>query len=339
MPPSLPFSLNLNGMPVGGDTVTMQPVDLSSHQGTGVVLSYYYQPQGNGNAPETGDSLTVEFLNDLGEWIRVAAYSGRSVQPFQQVILDIESLPANGGTFFYSQLQVRFRSRGSAGTIPNDDWFIDNMFLGIPAASIAATPDPLECDTTLVGSSTMVPLDILNLGTQNLDVTAILSTLPGVFGAEPTSFTVPPGGTMSVDVTFTPDQAGPLSAFLQIISNDPLSDTLNVAVNGVGTVPTSTSQGEGLPTEFSVSPNYPNPFNPTTTIKYDLPVSGSVELVVYSLLGSKIRTLVSEEMEAGYHQTEWDGRNEAGVPVTSGVYLYRFSAGDFLMVRKMILLK
>ena len=91
--------------------------------------------------------------------------------------------------------------------------------------------------------------------------------------------------------------------------------------------------------EFSVSPNFPNPFNPATRIKYELPASGPVELVVYSLLGGRIRTLVSREVEAGYHQVEWDGRNDAGVPVTSGVYLYRFTAGNFLMTRKMILLK
>ena len=61
--------------------------------------------------------------------------------------------------------------------------------------------------------------------------------------------------------------------------------------------------------------------------------------MVYSLLGSKVRTLVSGDVEAGYHQAEWDGKNDAGVPVTSGVYLYRFTAGDYLMIRKMILLK
>jgi flagellar hook assembly protein FlgD len=144
---------------------------------------------------------------------------------------------------------------------------------------------------------------------------------------------------MSVEVTFSPDQVGDFSAFLQIVSNDPTTDTLSVAVSGVGEMTTSSSVEEGLPREFSVSPNFPNPFNPTTTIKYDLPASAPVELVVYSLLGGKVRTLISREMEAGYHQVDWDGKNDAGVPVTSGVYLYRFTAGDYLMIRKMILLK
>jgi subtilisin family serine protease len=338
-PPSSPFSLNLNGTPIGADTVTMQPVDLSAMQGTGIVFAYYYQPQGNGDSPENGDSLSVAFRNDLGDWITVMAYPGSTLQAFQSEAIDIESAPANGGTFFHSQFQVRFRSEGSVSTTPRDDWFVDNVYLGIAAPSIAATPDPLVCDTTVVGGSSTTTLDIHNVGLMNLDVSSITSTLPGNFSAEPTSFTVAPGEAMSVEVTFSPDQVGDFSAFLQIVSNDPTTDTLSVAVSGVGEMTTSSSVEEGLPREFSVSPNFPNPFNPTTTIKYDLPASAPVELVVYSLLGGKVRTLISREMEAGYHQVDWDGKNDSGVPVTSGVYLYRFTAGDYLMIRKMILLK
>ncbi|MDH4071308.1 MAG: T9SS type A sorting domain-containing protein, partial [Ignavibacteria bacterium] len=338
-PPSPPFAMNLNGNPDGGDTVTLQPIDLSSMAGTGVVLSYYYQPEGNGNSPETGDSLKLSFMNDLGDWVSVREYPGVTLHPFTLEIVDIESQNAGGGTFLHSQFQLRFTSKGALGAIPNDDWFIDNLFLGVPAPAAGASPNPLLFDTTMVGGSTTLPLNILNLGLEDLVVTDIVSGNPAVFGVEPTSFTVVPGGLFEVDVTFTPGSPGTIEGALKVASNDPDDDSLTVVLSGISVVPTSVTEGSGLPSEFGVSPNYPNPFNPSTTIKYQLPEAGHVELIVYSLLGDEVTRLVSEEMEAGYHESVWNGKNSSGVPVTSGVYLYRFRAGDYLMVRKMLLLK
>ncbi|NIW45689.1 MAG: hypothetical protein GWN30_13350, partial [Gammaproteobacteria bacterium] len=131
-PPSGPYALNLNGTPAGGDTVDMKPLDLSGMQGTGVELSYYFQPQGNGNAPEPGDSLQVYFKNDLDEWILVTGHQGSAVQPFQQQNIEIESAPSGSGSYFHGQFQVRFRSIGGAANIPNDDWFVDDVRLGLP---------------------------------------------------------------------------------------------------------------------------------------------------------------------------------------------------------------
>jgi len=94
-----------------------------------------------------------------------------------------------------------------------------------------------------------------------------------------------------------------------------------------------------VPAEFRVHQNYPNPFNPNTTIKYDLPEAGPVTLEIYNLLGQRVRTLVSDHREAGYHQAPWDGTNDAGTKVGSGMFFYRLVAGDYTAVRKMLLLK
>lgn len=97
---------------------------------------------------------------------------------------------------------------------------------------------------------------------------------------------------------------------------------------------------ESLPARFKLCQNYPNPFNPQTSISYQLPVFSKVTLKVYDVLGQEVRTLVSENMPVGYHSVVWDGRNELGRKVTSGIYFYRLKAGDnFSQVKKLSLLE
>lgn len=94
-----------------------------------------------------------------------------------------------------------------------------------------------------------------------------------------------------------------------------------------------------LPNDFSLSQNYPNPFNPTTQISLSIPARSHVELIVYDVLGRRVRSLLDREMSAGSYTADWDGRNDAGEPVASGVYLYRLHSDQFETTRKMILLK
>jgi hypothetical protein len=85
---------------------------------------------------------------------------------------------------------------------------------------------------------------------------------------------------------------------------------------------------------FELFQNYPNPFNPTTTIKYDLPVSGNVELVVYDILGRKVVSLINETKDAGRYEAFWNASN-----VASGIYIYQLKSNEFVSSKKMILLK
>lgn len=94
------------------------------------------------------------------------------------------------------------------------------------------------------------------------------------------------------------------------------------------------------PTEFALLQNFPNPFNPETTIGYELAESADVTLQIYNVVGQVVRTLIAAESQAaGRYQIRWDGMDDRGVSVSSGIYFYRISAGEFQTVRKLMLLK
>jgi hypothetical protein len=92
--------------------------------------------------------------------------------------------------------------------------------------------------------------------------------------------------------------------------------------------------GEGIPEQFALYRNYPNPFNPATTIRFDLPVSGRVSLQVFDMLGREVARLVDSQLAAGRHRYEWNALN-----VASGVYLYRLSAGQFNATRTLVVMR
>jgi hypothetical protein len=94
-----------------------------------------------------------------------------------------------------------------------------------------------------------------------------------------------------------------------------------------------------IPTQFELSQNYPNPFNPTTVINYSLPNNAFVVLKIYDMLGREIKTLVNNEMNAGKYSISWKGEDNNGNKVTSGIYIYKISAGNYSAARKMVVLK
>jgi len=94
-----------------------------------------------------------------------------------------------------------------------------------------------------------------------------------------------------------------------------------------------------IPDDFILEQNYPNPFNPSTTFRYYLKEKAFVKLVIYDLLGQKIKILVDESQDRGIKDISWDGRDLRGKPAASGIYVYRLEAGNFVQSRKMILLK
>ncbi|MCK9409535.1 MAG: T9SS type A sorting domain-containing protein, partial [Bacteroidetes bacterium] len=103
--------------------------------------------------------------------------------------------------------------------------------------------------------------------------------------------------------------------------------------------PTGVNTGLVLPTAFALDQNYPNPFNPSTTMKFALVSDQYVRLAVYDLLGREVRSLINTDMSTGFHQVVWDGKNNKGTSVASGIYIYRIEAGSFITSKKMMLLK
>ena len=93
------------------------------------------------------------------------------------------------------------------------------------------------------------------------------------------------------------------------------------------------------PATYALYANYPNPFNPETTIRYELADTGPVSLRVFDITGQMVRELVSAEQPVGHYQIQWDGRNTAGATAGSGVYFYELHAGSYHSVQKMLLMK
>jgi len=97
--------------------------------------------------------------------------------------------------------------------------------------------------------------------------------------------------------------------------------------------------GIAIPDEFAIHQNYPNPFNPVTTLRYDLPEQGHVRITIYDMLGRDVKTLINEYQDPGYRSIIWDATNDYGKPVSAGMYLYQIQAGEYMEVRKMVLVK
>ncbi len=96
---------------------------------------------------------------------------------------------------------------------------------------------------------------------------------------------------------------------------------------------------DGIAKEFVLYPNFPNPFNPETRIGFQLAENSNVKLIIYDVLGRKVRTLISEKMDAGNHIINWNGLDDSGIDAASGMYIYRIKADDFIDHRKMLLVR
>ncbi len=116
--------------------------------------------------------------------------------------------------------------------------------------------------------------------------------------------------------------------------------TINLNSVCLNDIKIAVSSGEpAIPYEYKLHQNFPNPFNPVTTIKYDLPENSRIKLTIYNILGQEIKTLINERKQAGFHRLKWDGTGRNGIQVSSGMYIYRIKAGDFVSTKKMVLLK
>jgi flagellar hook assembly protein FlgD len=97
--------------------------------------------------------------------------------------------------------------------------------------------------------------------------------------------------------------------------------------------------GIGLPDVFALHANYPNPFNPVTTIGYTLSEEATINITVYDITGKIVNNLVNNYKSSGYNSIQWNATNDKGAPVSAGLYLYTIQAGEFRQTRKMVLLK
>jgi hypothetical protein len=125
------------------------------------------------------------------------------------------------------------------------------------------------------------------------------------------------------------------------INGEILNATVNYTEIKYSDIVTSLEEEELtiVPNEFVLYQNYPNPFNPSTTIQYELPAYTNVQLKIYDILGNELRTLVNESQQPGKKIYQWDGKDDSGRVVSSGVYFYQLRTKEFLQTKKLMLLK
>jgi len=152
--------------------------------------------------------------------------------------------------------------------------------------------------------------------------------------------TLQPGFTVELGGEFYAYVDASLSGGLAQVASYSKQDSYEIAGTNENTSEDSVQTvRNNLPANYSLSPNYPNPFNPTTTFKYGLKEKAKVTIKIYNLLGKEIITLVNKTQPAGYQSVTWNGTDRFGNPVPSGIYICRMIAGNFTKSQKMVLMK
>ena len=148
-------------------------------------------------------------------------------------------------------------------------------------------------------------------------------------------YTLEPDSSRVIEVEFRPATADTFQATLEIRHDAPNRDNpLTISLKGTGKLSTSVDQERQLPRQPELHQNHPNPFNPVTTIRYDLPEQMEVRLEIFDILGRRVATLVDEEQRPGTHHAVWDASQ-----VASGVYIYQIRAGDYIQSRQLTVIK
>ena len=194
----------------------------------------------------------------------------------------------------------------------------------------------VDFDSVDVGfSSEMEAFVIVNEGGGTLSGTALVDAPFSIVSED--TYNLSQGQGQSITVGFDPTSESTFTRNVTFTGAGGATRT----VTGVGRVVVSVDDidSQELPDDFSLSQNYPNPFNPETRIEFALPRASHVTIDVYNIVGKRVRNLANERLSAGLKAVTWDGRDNNGQLVSSGIYFYRIVTGDFTESKKMVLLK
>ena len=224
-----------------------------------------------------------------------------------------------------------------AGNDPDEDTLTVSLLGdGTPQAPIMElSNDSLYFGAVVAGQAVTRQTTIYNTGMLDLEVEELNITGSELFTTTFSDATIEPGD--SVDVVF---QFAPTEQITEATA------TVTVVVSGIENQTITLYAGEVLSTESNFIPsqyilyqNHPNPFNPVTTLRYDLPEDALVSIDIYDLMGRNIRSLVNSNQSAGYRSIQWNATNNLGESVSAGMYIYTIQAGEFRQTKKMVLLK
>jgi hypothetical protein len=212
---------------------------------------------------------------------------------------------------------------------------------GTPAIALSATA--FDFGTHMAADFQPATFTISNTGTATM-----IGTLTGsdIFRVKPVTgtdyettlnFVIPAGLTMDVNVMVFPITNGVQNYNMPVTSDDP-QNTVSY-INLTANVLPSANEDPTLPTVTVLKGNFPNPFNPETTVFFSLKNSSKVSVDIYNLLGQKVKTLVNSQLNAGNYSFRWNGKDDGGHSVSSGIYFYRMNAGSYNATAKMVLVK
>ena len=192
-------------------------------------------------------------------------------------------------------------------------------------------PFVLNFDSTNINDSTSQNLYIVNSGNGSLRIDSIIIS-DSHFYFNNLNTELEPYSSFKLKLKFSPDSIKNYNAVLTVYSN---GGTKQISLSGIGRDnPVNVFDEFVNPITFYLSQNFPNPFNPSTDIYYQLRVSGNVTLKIFNIIGSEVVTLVNEEKSAGSYGVNFNASN-----IPSGVYFYRLQSGSFIETKKMILMK
>ena len=199
--------------------------------------------------------------------------------------------------------------------------------------SFSASPTSVDFGSLLVSTVMTETVTVSNTGSVALFITSV-TVDSGEFSVTPTSATVDPLGSAFFLVTFAPTFQGAQSGNAVFVHNAASSPDL-VPLAGFGDTTTAVGNETPLPRKFALQGNYPNPFNPTTRIVFDIPKATIVSVTIYNALGAEVAKILEDAAyEPGTHEVTFNGAN-----VASGIYFYRLRTPEFNSVKKMVLLK
>lgn len=297
-------------------------------------------------APDYGHGLLGQ-ENGLS-WLTELDASGFSAIPLTGTIAPGDSLPLTARLVSVNpngDYSAEIRIANNSANAPNLALPVSVSIAGL--ASPVLQVNPAQISDTL--SANQVPqiydITIANVGQGTLLFLASDSLPQGEnwLSVPPLSFGQLAAGE-SEAVAVTVDPAG-LNAnqtylgYVQITSNDTLTTRLNLPVEIFIQPPSGLEIGATVPASPALYPNYPNPFNPATRIKFDVPRSGPVKLEIFNILGQRVSLLVAQPLTPGQYTVEWNAQNDLGEPLGSGMYVYRLTVGEKTLSRKMILLR
>jgi len=295
--------------------------------------------------------------NDQGRWVRMqfrangtewGPFHSYSIwrmtnTPFGPIVDFVDYLPHHGAEFYNVVLPTLVDSSayvtdpvdyvtgfvvtghwdmyGFIDGDPGAGYSIDNIHPGVPSPLVLLAADPshvdMQWEASMDDDFQYFEVHRANSPVFNAGTVVEMTTATGWTDLD-----------LSVGQTY----------YYQVVAVD-ASGNKSGGSNVINTTIVSVDEAETLPTVYALSQNYPNPFNPTTTIAFALPEAADVNLVIYNILGQKVRTLVNGHMPAGYITTSWDGLDQNGRDVSSGTYIYRLEAAGHTFTRKMVFMK